>query len=104
MFWFHKGYQINGSVAPGYEPVRALFESNFERGLEEDAQCCAYVDGRKVVDLWGSCRSSNSDGGYNGDSLQVVFSSGKSVAAIAIATLVDQVGRWKSNTFRPKRR
>ena len=94
MFWFHKGYQINGSVAPGYEPVRALFESNFERGLEEDAQCCAYVDGRKVVDLWGSSsKSSNSCvGGYNGDSLQVVFSSGKSVAAIAIATLVDQVG------------
>ena len=40
-----------------------------------------------VVDLWGS---HSGDPTYDGDSLQGAFSSGKSVAAIAVAVLVDQ--------------
>ncbi len=60
--------KVEGSVSPGYEPVRDLFESNFKRGREANAQCCAYVAGKKVVDLWGSA---SDDPNYNGDSLQV---------------------------------
>ena len=40
-----------------------------------------------VVDLWGS---HSSDPTYDGDSLQGSFSSGKSVASIVVAALVDQ--------------
>ena len=47
-FWKSKPV-IHGTVAPGFEPVRELFAENFRRGLEEDAQCCAYVGEEKVV-------------------------------------------------------
>jgi len=52
--------------------VAEQFASNFARGLEEDAQCVAYVKEEKVVDLWGSA-----DLTYGPDSLAMVFSSTK---------------------------
>ena len=39
-------------------------------GKERDAQLCVYVEGKKVIDLWGSAEG---DETYNGDSLQVFF-------------------------------
>ena len=56
------------------------------RGAEESAQLCVFVGEEKVVDLWGSV--TNPD--YNGDTLTTVFSSTKSITAIAMAALVDQ--------------
>ena len=79
---------MQGSVSPGYESVKELFESNFKRGAEESAQLCVYVGEEKVVDLWCSVK----DPGYTGDTLTNVFSSTKSLTAIAMASLVDKVG------------
>ena len=31
---------VEGSVAPGYESVKEMFEHNFRRGAEESAQLC----------------------------------------------------------------
>lgn len=84
------GFQISGSVAPGYEPVLEEFRSNFARGRELDAQCCAYVGGRRVVDLWGTVPGKTANPGYGPDSLQYVCSSTKSLAAAAVASLVDR--------------
>ena len=78
---------VKGDVAPGYESVRDLFKSNIESGKERNAQLCVYVDGERVVDLWGSAEA---DPKYNADSLQCVFSSSKAVSSIAIAQLVDR--------------
>lgn len=80
-------YEIHGSVAPGYETVKDVFERHFQQGLEANAQCCAYVGSEKVVDLWGTAVG---DTQYNGDSLQVVFSSTKCLTAIAMGALIDQ--------------
>lgn len=55
--------------------------------LEEHAQLCVYVGEDKVVDLWAT---RNPEAGFDGDSLVNVFSSGKSLEAIAIAYLVAQ--------------
>ena len=44
----------------------------------------------QVVDLYGSSSDTRNKGKYNGDSLQVVYSSSKSLTAIAIASLVDK--------------
>ena len=41
--------EIRGSVAPGFEPVQEVFADHFRRGLEKEAQCCAYVGEEKVV-------------------------------------------------------
>jgi len=50
------------------------------------AQLCVYVGEEKVVDLWGSIK----DKEFTGDSITNVFSSTKSLAAIALASLVDR--------------
>jgi len=78
---------IGGTVHPEFESVRDMFKKNFLNGKEEDAQLCVYVDGKRVVDLWGSARG---DETYNGDSLQCVFSSSKVITAIAIASIADR--------------
>ncbi len=76
---------LGGSVSPGFEPVRDMFESNLRRGSEHNCQLCVYARGRRVVDLWGSAAG---DDGYGPDTLQCVFSSGKSLSAACAAVLV----------------
>ena len=99
---------VKGNVAPGYEDVRKLYEEvslkifykpmliltgndfqDFARGSDVDSQLCVYVKGERVVDLWGS-HGPNRDANYGPDSLQNIFSSGKSVASICMARLVDK--------------
>jgi hypothetical protein len=47
------GVKYGGRVEPGYEAVAEIFRLHFDQGVEAGAQCCAYVRGQKVVDLWG---------------------------------------------------
>jgi CubicO group peptidase (beta-lactamase class C family) len=79
--------QINGTVAPGFEPVGRLFEHQMRTMAERNAQLCVYHRGEKVVDLWASA---SGDGDFSADSLVNVFSSGKSLEAIAIGSLVSK--------------
>ena len=80
-----KQCQINGTVMPGFEPVKRLYEHNMRTLAEENTQLCVYYEGEKVVDLWAS---TTGDADFSADSLVNVFSSGKSLEAIAIAALV----------------
>ncbi len=79
--------QCNGTVAPGFESVRQLYEQQMHTMAEENTQLCVYHRGEKVVDLWAS---STGDGSFSADSLVNVFSSGKSLEAIAMAALVSK--------------
>merc|ERR1711997_991748 len=81
------GFIVEGEVAPGYESVKDLFIAKYEIGCEENSQLCAYVQGKKVVDLWGRVDKDNS---FDGDSLINVFSSTKSVTAIIMAMAADR--------------
>ncbi len=76
---------IQGTVAPGFESVERLFEHEMRTGAEENTQLCVYHQGKKVVDLWASVTRDTS---FSADSLVNVFSSGKSLEAIAMASLV----------------
>ena len=78
---------IEGKVAPGYEPVKALYERNMARLAERITQLCVYVGEECVVDLWGSAVD---DSAFSGDSLVNVFSSGKSLESIALGLLFDR--------------
>jgi len=80
-----KSVSVEGFVAPGYESVREMFERNFSRGADESSQLCVYVGEEVMVDLWASTSHSS----YTGDTLTNVFSSTKSITAIAMAALVD---------------
>jgi CubicO group peptidase (beta-lactamase class C family) len=77
--------EIKGTVAPGFEPVQQLFESQMRTLAERSAQLCVYHRGEAVVDLWASVEN---DISFSSDSLINVFSSGKSLEAIAMAWLV----------------
>jgi hypothetical protein len=76
--------RIEGSVAPGFESVRQLYEHNMHTLVEPNTQLCIYHNGENVVDLWASACGDNN---FSADSLVNVFSSGKSLAAIAMAAL-----------------
>ena len=78
---------IEGTVAPGYESLRQMFETNYELGCEENSQLCIYVGEEKVVDLWGKVDKQSK---FDGDSLINVFSSTKSVTAIMMAMAKDR--------------
>lgn len=80
-----KGSKVQGEVSAGYESVRDIFQENFDTGREDSAQLCVYLGGEKVVDLWGSQNPA-----YTADTLTTVFSSTKSLTAIAMAALYDE--------------
>lgn len=76
---------IGGMVAPAFEEVRAEFERNFDERGEIGAAVAAYWRGEKVVDLWGGRRKPDSNEPWKEDTMVVVMSSTKGLAAMAIA-------------------
>jgi CubicO group peptidase (beta-lactamase class C family) len=80
--------EVHGSVEPGYESVR----SSFERGLaraELGAAVCAYVDGRKVVDLWGGWADEARTRPWQQDTIVYSMSATKGMTATCALRLVD---------------
>lgn len=74
-----------GFVAPGFEEVRVEFERNFAERGEIGAAVAAYVNGAKVVDLWGGRRAPDSDLPWNENTMALVFSATKGLAAMTCA-------------------
>jgi CubicO group peptidase (beta-lactamase class C family) len=80
--------ETHGLVAPGFEEVRREFERNFcERG-ELGAAVAVYRRGDKVVDLWGGRRSPASDDAWQRDTMTVLMSVTKGLAAMTCAVAV----------------
>ncbi|MFT4519795.1 MAG: CubicO group peptidase (beta-lactamase class C family) [Halioglobus sp.] len=80
-----KPYRIEGSVAPGFESVKQLYEHNMQTLVERSTQLCVYHGGQKVVDLWATIEEGSD---FSADTLVNVFSSGKNLETIAMAWLV----------------
>src|SRR5437588_608176 len=76
---------IDGFVEQGFEPVRAAFEANFARRRELGAACAAYHRGRLVVDLWGGVRDAGRRAPWQRDTLVMVYSTSKGLAAMTLA-------------------
>lgn len=72
-------------MAPGFEEVRAEFERNFRERGEIGAAVAAYWRGEKVVDLWGGRRTPSGAEPWDEDTLVVVHSTTKGLAAMTIA-------------------
>lgn len=81
---------IDGLVAKGFEPVRAAFAQNFADGLEIGAGFAALINGEPVVDLWGGYSDRARSRPWRRDTLVPVYSTTKPIAALVIATLVEQ--------------
>ncbi len=76
---------INGFVKPGFEKVQTAFVENFERRNEIGAACCIYHRGEPVVDLWAGARDKETGDPWEEDTMVLVFSATKGLAAMVMA-------------------
>lgn len=76
---------VDGSVSNGFEPVRDAFVENFTHRGELGGACCIYQDGEKVVDLWGGVRDRTTGEPWLADTMVVVHSATKGLAAMVMA-------------------
>src|SRR4051795_12560356 len=83
---------LSGWVGPGFEPVRAAFEDNFQQGREVGAAFSAYHRGQKVADLWGGIADQDTGAPWVEDTLMPVFSTTKGITAMC-ANRLAQEGR-----------
>ncbi|MFE2019315.1 serine hydrolase domain-containing protein [Streptomyces sp. NPDC059499] len=83
---------VRGTVTPGFEAVRDAFVRNFEQRGERGAAVAVYRHGRKVVDLWAGTRDVDGTEPWAVDTVQVVRSAGKGIAA-AVPLLLHQRGQ-----------
>ena len=80
-----------GSCDPRFAAVRAVFETNFRDLREIGAAVAVYIDGHKVVDLWGGLRERTGDKpAWTQDTLVNVYSCTKGLAALCVQQLIDR--------------
>lgn len=76
---------VHGHVARGFESVRDVFIENFSRRRELGGAVCAFVNGENVVDLWGGVRNKTTGEPWNEDTMVLVYSATKGLAAMTLA-------------------
>lgn len=76
---------LAGHVSRGFEEVGNAFADNFERRHELGGACCVYHRGEKVVDLWGGIRNEETGETWERDTMVVVHSATKGLAAMTLA-------------------
>src|SRR5213595_3443670 len=78
-------FHIQGRVSRGFEAVRETFIENFSRRGEAGGACCAFLRGEKVVDLWGGIRNKQTGEPWEENTMVVVHSATKGLAAMTLA-------------------
>jgi CubicO group peptidase (beta-lactamase class C family) len=76
---------VEGTVTAGFEPLREAFVENFTQRGELGGACCVYRAGEKVVDLWGGVRDRTSGQPWRADTMTLVHSTTKGLAAMVMA-------------------
>jgi len=80
-----RNVRIDGHVSPGFESVREAFAENFSRRHELGGACSVYHHGEKVVDLWGGVRNKSTGEPWEEDTMVLVYSATKGLAAMTLA-------------------
>lgn len=81
----HNTVRIEGHVTAGFEAVGDAFAENFSLRHELGGACCVYHQGEKVVDLWGGVRNKTTDEPWEEDTMVLVYSTTKGLAAMTLA-------------------
>jgi CubicO group peptidase (beta-lactamase class C family) len=76
---------VQGHVSPGFKAVREAFAENFVRRHELGGACCVFHRGHNVVDLWGGVRNKQTGEPWEQDTMVVVHSATKGLAAMTLA-------------------
>jgi CubicO group peptidase (beta-lactamase class C family) len=77
--------RIEGHVSAGFGAVRDVFAENFSRRNELGGACCVFHRGEKVVDLWGGIRNKSTAEPWVADTMVIVYSTTKGLAAMTLA-------------------
>lgn len=77
-------------IAPGFEGVAEAFWRNFTERGDVGAAFAVYLDGQPVVDLWGGVADPARGRPWAEDTLQLVFSGTKGLAAACVLLLVER--------------
>lgn len=80
-----RGIRVEGHVSAGFEFVRDAFAENFSRRRELGGACCVYHRGEKVLDLWGGIRNEATGEPWEEDTMVLVYSATKGLAAMTLA-------------------
>lgn len=80
-----KPVEVHGFARRDFAAVRAAFVENFAHRKEVGAACCIYYGGEKVVDLWGGVRDKATGEPWEPDTMALVFSATKGMAAMTMA-------------------
>jgi CubicO group peptidase (beta-lactamase class C family) len=78
---------IEGYVRPGFESVRDAFADNFTQRHELGGAVSVYRHGEKIVDLWGGIRDKENGKPWEQNTMVVVHSASKGLAAMTMALL-----------------
>jgi CubicO group peptidase (beta-lactamase class C family) len=78
-------HAVEGHVSHGFEIVREAFAENFTLRGELGGGCCVYHRGEKVVDLWGGIRNRDTREPWKKNTMVIVYSATKGLAAMALA-------------------
>lgn len=81
---------VHGSCEPGFEAVADAFRANFTDHGDIGAAVCVYHRGRPVVDLWGGDADRDAGRPWERDTIQLVFSTTKGMAATCVHLLVER--------------
>jgi CubicO group peptidase (beta-lactamase class C family) len=76
---------IEGHTSRGFEIVREAFARNFTQRGELGGACSVYYRGQKVVDLWGGIRNKQTGEPWQEDTMVIVYSATKGLAAMTLA-------------------
>src|SRR6202035_933914 len=82
--------QVDGQIEPGFDGVRDAFERNFTTHGDIGAAFCLYVEGQKVVDIWGGVADAKTGTPWAQDTLTLVYSTTKGVTAICAHLLAER--------------
>jgi CubicO group peptidase (beta-lactamase class C family) len=79
--------EVDGTVAPGFEPILDAFVDNFAERGELGGAVCVVVAGEVVVDLWGGVRDRATGAPWSPGTMTLVHSTTKGLSALVLALL-----------------
>jgi CubicO group peptidase (beta-lactamase class C family) len=82
--------EIHGHCDERFLPFKEAFRANFDDGLELGASLGVTYRGKMVVDLWGGFADRKRAKPWQQDTLVILFSTTKILAALALLLLIDR--------------
>ena len=82
--------EVEGRCHTDFSLMEETFRENFAGRGEIGAAVCVYKDGEKVVDLWGGHRDESRTQPWTEDTITLMSSIAKSIAALSVHILVDR--------------